>query len=1100
MLNSIQSVLIANRGEVSVRIARAAEELGLNTVAVYSEDDRDSLHVRAASSAHALRGCGPSPYLDMDAMIEAARLHGCGAVHPGYGFLSENAAFSRRCADAGLVFVGPRAETLDLFGDKARARALAQSLSVPVLPGSGAAIGLEQARAFLHSCLSAGASMMIKAVAGGGGRGMRRVTADEELEEAFQRCQSEARAAFGSSDLYVERLLAGARHIEVQAIGDGEDCAILGDRDCSVQRRHQKVIEIAPSPSLSDALRAQLADASLRMARAVRLDNVATFEFLLKEEGGEHGFWFIEANPRLQVEHTVTEQVTGVDLVKSQLRLALGASLPALGIARDGIPTVRGHAVQLRINMELLASDQAAGGVLEAFDLPSGPGVRVDTFAYAGFAPSRNFDALLAKLVVHEASGSLDAVLRRAYRALCEFRIAGVPTNLPLLQHLICLSQLRDSSISTDFLDRQLAQTPQPASTHRQLFFPAVQGLAAAQAQAAGVVDMDVDDGDVPVRLPMGGTVVEVNVAPGAPVQRGQQVAVVQAMKMEHAISAPCAGTVTAVAGGKGDFLPPRHVLVRIAAGADDGVHASTEVPDAGPRTDLEEVRALHALTLDAARPEAVRRRHAIGKRTARENLADLCDPESFLEYGALAVAAQRARHPIEELRASSPADGFLYGTASVNGALFGAEAARCMVASYDYTVFVGTQGHLSHAKHDRMIRLAESGRLPVVLFAEGAGGRPNDTDKPSCVNLANPTFWLFARLSGLVPLIGIAAGRCFAGNVALLGCCDLVIATEDATLGMAGPVMIRYAGLGLVRPEEIGPAPRQAQCGVVDLLVRDEREAVAMAKKYLGYFQGRVGVWTCAEQAALRDAVPQRRSRAYEIRRVISTLADTDSVLELRAGFARGMVTALARVEGRAIGIVANDPAHHAGAIGADEADKFARFVQLCDAFDIPILSLCDTPGIMVGPDAECQALVRHAARMLVVGANISVPYFTVALRKAYGLGAMAMGGGSFHASFFAVAWPTAEFGAMGLEGQVSWGHAAELDAIADPAERAARFEQLVNSLYEQGKATNIAPFLSIDDVIDPAQTRVWIVRGLAAAGPSAPRTGKKRPCVDAW
>lgn len=521
-------------------------------------------------------------------------------------------------------------------------------------------------------------------------------------------------------------------------------------------------------------------------------------------------------------------------------------------------------------------------------------------------------------------------------------------------------------------------------------------------------------------------------------------------------------------------------------------------VPAEEIRPELAELRArLHA-TSDEGRPEAVAKRRRSEQRTARENIADLLDEGSFVEYAALALAAQRQRHSIDELVKRSPADGIICGLGTVNRAQFGEERARAMVLAYDYTVFAGTQGLMGHRKLDRMIALAAKGRIPVVLFAEGGGGRPNDVDVPTVAALDTPSFLEFAALSGLVPRVGIASGRCFAGNAALLGCCDVIIATENSTIGMGGPPMIEGGGLGTYRPEEVGPIDVQTKNGVVDVRVRDEAEAVAVAKKYLAYFQGSLASFSASDQSVLRNALPESRRRAYKIRPILETLADTASVLELRRDFGRSVITALARIEGRAVGIVANDPYYLGGAVDADAADKAARFFQLCDAFGLPIISLCDTPGFMVGPAAEKTALVRHVSRMFVAAASVSVPFFTVVLRKGYGLGAQAMAGGHFHAPFFTVSWPTGEFGGMNLEGAVRIGMRKELEAIEDPVAREQTFQGIVSIAYERGKALNVAALLELDAVIDPAETRAFLVRGLNAAAPE-PRTGRRR-FVDTW
>jgi acetyl-CoA carboxylase carboxyltransferase component len=470
------------------------------------------------------------------------------------------------------------------------------------------------------------------------------------------------------------------------------------------------------------------------------------------------------------------------------------------------------------------------------------------------------------------------------------------------------------------------------------------------------------------------------------------------------------------------------------------------------------------------------------------------------VEYGPLVIAAQRSRREVQDLIENTPADGMLAGIASVNGDLFDAQAAKTVVLAYDYTVLAGTQGQKNHLKKDRMMEVAEQWRLPVVFFAEGGGGRPGDTDWISPAGLDIPTFNTWGRLSGLVPMVGITSGRCFAGNAVILGCCDVIIATEGSNIGLGGPAMIEGGGLGVFTPEEVGPLDVQIPNGVVDIAVKDEVEAVEVAKKYLSYFQGRTSGWECADQRLLRHVIPENRLRVYDVRELIETLCDTGSVLELRPHFGHGIVTALARIEGRPIGILANNPHHLGGAVDSAAADKGARFMQLCDAHDIPLLSLCDTPGNMVGPEVEKEALVRHACRMFVVGANVTVPFVTIVVRKAYGLGAQGMAGGSFKTPIFVVSWPTGEFGGMGLEGAVKLGFRKELEAQQDPAERRALYERLVARMYENGKAVNTASHFEIDGVIDPADSRRWIIAALDAAPIPERREGKKRSCVDTW
>jgi len=622
------------------------------------------------------------------------------------------------------------------------------------------------------------------------------------------------------------------------------------------------------------------------------------------------------------------------------------------------------------------------------------------------------------------------------------------------------------------------------------------------------------------LRAAFAGTVLRVEVAPGDAVVAGDVLVVLESMKMEHALEAAGTGRVERVAAAPGDAVQTGDVLVTITplgivaatSGANMGAGEVTAVREAGRtsppegtvRPELAELRARVARTLDAGRPEATARRHAAGRRTARENIEDLCDPGSFDEYGGLVVAAQRARRSHDDLVAHTPADGLVAGVARVNGELFGPERSRCAVVSYDYSVLAGTQGQMNHRKKDRIFELAARLALPVVLFAEGGGGRPGDTDTAVVTGLETEAFALFAALSGRVPLVGVASGRCFAGNAALLGCCHVIIATPEATIGMGGPAMIEGGGLGVVTPDDVGPVSVQVPNGVVDVLCADEREAVVVARRYLAYFQGDVHSWASADVGELRGVVPEERRRVYDVRRALELVADEGSVLELRPSFAPNMVTALVRLEGRAVGVIANNPLHLAGAIDAVAADKAARFMQLCDAFGLPLVSLCDTPGFMVGPEAEAAGLVRHVSRMFVVGASLRVPLCCVVLRKGYGLGAQAMAGGSFRRPAFTVAWPTGELGGMGLEGAVRLGFRRELEAIEDPGEREVAFEAMVARAYEHGKALNVAEHFEIDDVIDPADTRARIVHVLAAAGSgvhwSAGAAAPRRPFVDTW
>ncbi|MDR3514160.1 MAG: carboxyl transferase domain-containing protein [Caulobacteraceae bacterium] len=1089
------AILIANRGEIAVRIARAAAGLGLRSVAVYSEDDARSLHVRAADQAVALGAAGAKAYLDGPAIVQAALETGCDAVHPGYGFLSEQAGFARLCAEHGVTFIGPSPEALSLFGDKARARTLARDCGAPVAEGTAGATSLDEARAFFAT-LGEGGAMMIKASAGGGGRGMRLVRRPEEVDEAYVRCRSEARAAFGDEEVYVERVIEPARHIEVQVLGDaGGTLVCLGERDCSLQRRRQKLIEIAPAPDLPEAMRRRLAQTALDLARAAGYQGLGTFEFLVEADGG--GFVFLEANARLQVEHTVTEEVFGVDLVQAQIEVARGRSLAELGLAEP--PEPRGWAIQLRVNTETMdASGQVrpTGGLLTAFEPPAGPGVRVDTYGYAGYATNPNFDSLLAKVIVHDR-GSFAAAVRKAGRALQEFRLEGVATNIPILGAILRRPEVQAGGLTTRLVEDQIAALLEDAATS----WPRVFEPAASVERVGARAERVAPDGAEPLPAPTQGLVIALNVAPGELVRPGQTIAVLESMKMEHLVEAREGGRVIELAVEVGQVVFEGESVAFIEpAEVDGGAAAEAEHVDLDAvRPDLAETLARRRLGLDEARPDAVAKRRKLGMRTARENVEAIVDPGSFIEYGALAIAAQRRRRTVEDLMANTPADGLITGVGAVNGEAFDETRSRCAVLAYDYTVLAGTQGTLNHKKTDRILEVVEREHLPVIWFAEGGGGRPGDTDGIGATGLDVPTFEAFARLSGLAPRIGVVSGRCFAGNAVFFGCCDVTIATRNSSIGMAGPAMIEGGGLGVYHPDEVGPIEVQTANGVVDLVAEDEVEAAALAKRVLSYFQGPARDWSCADQRLLRRAIPENRLRVYDVRALIELMVDTGSFLEIRAGFGRGMITGLVRVEGRPMGLIANDPRFLGGAIDSDGATKAARFMQLCDAFDLPILSLCDTPGFMVGPESEKTAPVRHGSRMFIIGAALSVPIYAIVLRKGYGLGAQAMTGGTFPASLFTIAWPTGEFGGMGLEGAVRLGYRKELEAETDPAAQKALFETLVARMYERGKAVNVAQTLEIDAVIDPEESRDWILRGLKSRRPRGPGE-RRRSYIDAW
>ena len=1125
----MKKILIANRGEIAIRIARTCNDLGIKTIGIFSQDDLNSLHLSKMDESFLIDEKGAGAYLNIKKIIDIAKREKVDGIHPGYGFLSENPAFAKAAKQAKLKFIGPSEKSLIIFGDKSEAKLLATNLDIPVVKGTDGKTSIKLASSFFKG-LKKNSSMVIKAIAGGGGRGMRVVNSDSDLKDAMNRASSEAKAAFDSSDLYVEEYLKNYRHVEVQVLGDGKGNAVhMHERECSTQRRHQKIIEISPAPGINKELKQKMFNASVHLIKETKYEGLATVEFLVDYSKGD--FKFIECNARLQVEHTVTEAVLGLDLVKAQIQIASGKSLKQLKLEQEDIPEPKGFAVQSRVNMEVIDSKgetKPSGGKFTSFDLPSGPGVRSDSYGYNGYESNPAFDSLIAKVITHSPEDNFKQALKRNYRSLCEFKIEGVPTNLDLLKNILSNSKFKNNELHTNFIDKNIKNLLSKGS-HINLFdinrsvkknvpkrgkIENLDPLAVLDHGKTGGVFVDdsenilqleneeLEAGLSSIKAPMQGMIVKFDVKQGDEIWKGKPLLIMEAMKMEHEVVSDISGIVKEIKVQPQDTVFEGHSLmtIQLAEVKEKTTKKTKDVDLDRIRPDLKEALERKEASHDKNRPEAVKKRYSTGHRTARENIEDLCDEGSFVEYGSVVIAAQRRRRSEEDLIKNTTGDGMVCGLGQVNGDLFGETDSRVMAMSYDYMVLAGTQGKMNHAKKDRMFEIAEQNKLPTILFAEGGGGRPGDTDTSGVAGLDCLAFTYFAQLSGLVPVIGITTGRCFAGNAVLLGCCDVIIATEDSNIGIGGPAMIEGGGLGVFTPDEVGPMDVQVPNGVVDLSVKDEEEAVEVAKKYLSYFQGSIRDWKAPDPRKLRFTVPENRLRYYDMREVIEGIADIGSILEIRKDWAPGIITSFIRVEGRPVGVVANNPGHLSGAIDSPGADKGSRFIQLCDAFDIPILSLIDCPGIMVGPESEKTALVRHASRMFVVGANIETPLMSVVIRKAYGLGAQAMAGGSFKIPLFTVTWPTGEFGGMGLEGAVKLGYRKELEAIKDPKKRIAAYEKMVADSYHRGRAVNMASHFELDDVIDPADTRNWIMGALKSLPPKKDRTSKKRPNVDTW
>lgn len=1065
----MKKLLIANRGEIAIRIARAASDHGIASVAVHSTDDANSLHVSRADEAVALAGHGAAAYLDIAAIVAAARDSGCDAVHPGYGFLSENAAFALACAEAGLTFVGPSPDALELFGDKAAARALAAAQGVPLTRGTAGGIDAAAAHDFLASL--DGCAAIVKAVAGGGGRGMRVVRSAAELDDALARCASEAKAAFGSDALYVEEYVERARHIEIQVVADAHGAvAHLHERECSAQRRHQKIVELAPSPWLEVPIRDALQDAAIALAAAATYRSVGTVEFLVEidAEGRATGRWFfMEMNPRLQVEHTVTEEVTGIDLVRTQLAIADGASLAECGITEAMARAPRGFAVQLRINMERFLPDGStlsAGGTLAAFEPPSGSGVRVETFGYAGYETVSSFDSLLAKLIVHTPGARFEDCRRRAYRALAEFRIEGVETNIPLLQNLLQHSDFAAGLVDTRFIEREAAALVS-AGDHPVLYARSAGTARQKTAREEGRVE-----GAVAVRAPMQGQLVLLDVKQGDSVRPGQRVAVVEAMKMEHAVFAGTAGVVAAAPASVGQPIRHDAILIEVLPGEVD--EAAGEVQDSGAAAAmtqvLGEIEDKRAGLADEARPDAVAKARKRGMMTARERIAGLVDAGSFVEFGGLVR--------VEGLDERARGDSIITGTATIDGR-------PVVVVSQDFSLLGGSMGHLGSEKLDRAIVIALNQGLPLAMILDGGGHRIQDGQNSRAYARGGRTFHNFARLSGYVPIAVAMVGFGFAANTNYSGMADFIVMVRDqATMGLAGPALVK-AGTG----EEIdaltlGGASMQVDGqGLGDLGVATEQEALDAVRGFFSYLPGNaqktapilpVGAEDDgADRAeALLAAVPANTRRTYDVRPVIETVADADSLFELKPTFATNIVTAFARLDGRPVGFVANQPASMGGMIDSPACEKAAHFIAMCDAFGLPLIFLMDVPGFSIGSGAEKSGLGRRSAKVLFELGHATVPRISIILRKGYGLGFVAMAGGRSFDADACLAWPTAEICAMSVEGSVDVAYRRDYEAAEDPA---ARRQEIIDSIRAKIGPLQAAEGFGVDDLIDPRDTR---------------------------
>lgn len=1051
----LPKILIANRGEIAVRVLRAIHEVGGQAVAVYPADDRDALHVGRADEAFELPGEGAAAYLNAKAIVDAAVTAGCTAIHPGYGFLSEDSGLARRCADAEIVFIGPPADTLDVLGDKASARELAVNQGVPVMPGSAGPTTLAEAQKLATEL----GSVMLKAVAGGGGRGMRAVIDPAELPQAFERCKSEAQAAFGNDALYVEQLALAPRHIEIQVVGDGNSVQHLWERDCSIQRRHQKLIEVAPSPALNSELRQKLIDDALRLAASLGYKGLGTFEFLV--DGDE--YFFMEANPRLQVEHTITEEVTDVDLVATQLRIAAGASLDDLGLAEP--PALRGYAVEARVNLETIdaeGSPRPSSGVIDAFTPPSGPGVRVDTYGYAGYRVSPRYDSLIAKVICH--ADDFPAAARRTAAALAEFNISGIPTNLDFMHAVLTEPDFASGRFDTDYI-----------ASHLQDLLAGRRPSDGTKAHTSDTVAErqapTVPEGACGIFASLSGMAVRIDVAAGDTVAAGASIGVVEAMKMEHQMSAPQSMRVDVVVVEAGAVVDEGGLIAYGTPVSDDAISVedTAAFDEADWSAEIEEIHRRRELAAAMGGSAKVARQRNAGKLTARDRIEAMVDADGFQEIGALTGFA---RYDENGVAAEILPANFVAGTAWIDGR-------KTALGVDDFTVR-GSSGDA--AVHDKQIfleRYAGEMRLPMVRLLDGASGGGSVKmvrDSGFSYIPVNPGWDAVVDNLSLVPVVAASLGPTVGLGAARFVMSHFGVMVEGlGQLFTAGPpVVLGGTGEDLTK-EQLGGSEVHRGNGSVERIVPDETAAFSVIRDFLSYLPSSVfdtpplrGSQDPVDrrEETLVNAIPRNKRRLYKIGPILEAIFDAGSVFRY-AEYGDGIVTALARLDGHPVGVIAPDPMNGA-VVSVEGAQAIGRLVDLCETFHLPIVSLTDQAGVNIGSVAERRATILAGARAIAAVYQARVPQAEIILRRVYGVG----GAGIInrHRASRSWAWPSGDWGSLPARGGIEAAFRAEIEASDD---REATTSRIAAELEGVSSPFRTAEHFGVQDLIDPRESR---------------------------
>lgn len=1080
-------LLIANRGEIAIRIAQSARLLGCSTVSIYSEDEQDCLHRQATEESVPLAGRGVSAYLDADQIVGLAVETGCDAIHPGYGFLSESADFALACEDAGITFVGPTPDTLSLFGDKAAARAQAACHDVPIPAGTGEVADLASIRSFFVS-LEGRSPIIIKAVSGGGGRGMRVVRDLQELDEAFERCASEADKAFGNSDLYAEEFIEHARHIEVQIVGDGQgNVSHLWERECTLQRRHQKLVEIAPSPWIKAETRQKLLEYSVCLAESVRFRGLGTFEYLVNEASPVPAV-FIEANPRLQVEHTVTEEVLGVDLVAQQLRIATGASLSECGLAQDQIREPIGSAIQVRINAERIDDTGQflpTAGKVSHLRLPTGPGVRVDHALFDGYAHRPVFDSMVAKLIFYSGEG-YDSARLKLLQQIESFQAKDLGTNTLFLKALCMREEVARGDISTQFVESEVESIAREMDRLATTKSNNKRGDEISTAPEPEYSLPEIENG-VWLTAAMAGVAVSIDVVVGDQVEPGQTVYVLESMKMEHAVDAHVTGKIVDVRVGVGDYVEEDApvMLVQLDKGADDLVgghsHKSSRHDPSDWEPSLEELRRRTALMREMGGAERVAKHRSFGKQTVWDRIEMLADSDSFDEILPL---VSKVEYENGELKSAIPKV-FVSGSCAVDGR-------QVMVQASDYTVKGGPGPEFAVTglgQERSAAEMALDWQIPYVRLIDGVGGSVATFEEmgrsylPDGNVLVEPEVALLDAVPVVSAVMGVAAGL---PAVQVCMAHFSVMVKEKSQVFPGGPPVVRAAfGLDLTK-EELGGWQMHTQVsGVVDNAVDTEEEAIEQCRRFLSYLpDNRKELPPRLDESdpvdrSLEDLlaiVPHARNKPYDMHEVLELLFDMDSLFEIGPRYGRGRVAALGRIAGLPVGVLANNPLH-GGSTGVEEGRKVMRMIELCDLFNLPLIDIADEPGFKVGPEQERLGIERAGAELVRCVTNSRTPWLTIVVGKLFGVG------GQCHQRpsglFRRIVWPTARWGSMHIEGGVSAAYRSEIDGAADPEKKRQEIEARLQSLaspFRTAEATG-------QEIIDPRVTRKKIAEFVSQA-----------------